>query len=73
MGKGGGGRGGGNYVNAKSHQYGVSLNTCASCAGHSPTARAKPKSHSLTTPSFDMRMFSGFTSLWMIWGGGGEG
>ncbi len=29
-------------------------------------ARAKPKSHSLTTPPAPIRMFCGFMSRWMI-------
>ena len=30
-----------------------------------PIALANPKSHSLTTPLLETRMFSGFTSLWI--------
>ena len=34
---------------------------------YSPRVLAKPKSHSLTTPDLDdTKMFSGFTSLWII-------
>jgi len=29
--------------------------------------RAKPKSHSLTIPLLVIKIFSGFTSLWMHW------
>ena len=32
-----------------------------------PIALAKPKSHSLTTPLLEMRIFSGFTSRWMTY------
>ena len=34
---------------------------------YSPMVLAKPKSQSLTTPLLEMRMFSGFTSRWIIW------
>ena len=73
-GRGGEGRGGEIHLShCTVSKHGVGVTACASCVSvqhHSPTARANPKSHSLTTPSFDTRMFSGLTSLWMIWGVG---
>ena len=32
-----------------------------------PNGLAKPKSQSFTMPDFETRIFSGFTSLWIIW------
>lgn len=32
-----------------------------------PNVLAKPKSHSFTTPEFDIKMFSGLTSLWITY------
>ena len=33
---------------------------------YSPSVLANPKSHNFTTPDLDTKIFSGFTSLWII-------